>query len=52
MLGPGIGDQACGETGYGRMLEPLELVEEVSGVFGPRLLDGVTVMITAINVNS
>ena len=47
MLGPGVGDQACGETGYGRMLEPLELVEEVSRGFGPRVLDGVTVMITA-----
>lgn len=47
MLGPAAGDQACGETGYGRMLEPLELVEEVSAVFGPRVLDGVTVMITA-----
>ncbi|TDJ34099.1 MAG: bifunctional phosphopantothenoylcysteine decarboxylase/phosphopantothenate--cysteine ligase CoaBC [Gammaproteobacteria bacterium] len=47
MLGPGVGDQACAETGYGRMLEPLELVEEVSRGFGPRVLDGVTVMITA-----
>lgn len=26
MLGPGEGDQACGETGPGRMLEPLEIV--------------------------
>ena len=29
ILGPGIGDQACGETGPGRMLEPAELVEAV-----------------------
>src|SRR5580700_4943864 len=26
VLGPGVGDQACGETGPGRMLEPLDIV--------------------------
>jgi phosphopantothenoylcysteine decarboxylase/phosphopantothenate--cysteine ligase len=30
LLGPGSGDQACGETGEGRMLEPLEIVESVT----------------------
>ena len=29
LLGPGEGDQACGETGAGRMLEPTEIVEHV-----------------------
>jgi phosphopantothenoylcysteine decarboxylase/phosphopantothenate--cysteine ligase len=29
ILGPGIGDQACGETGPGRMLEPADLVEAI-----------------------
>lgn len=29
ILGPGIGDQACGETGAGRMLEPHEIVEQL-----------------------
>ncbi|MFK8016767.1 MAG: bifunctional phosphopantothenoylcysteine decarboxylase/phosphopantothenate--cysteine ligase CoaBC [Gammaproteobacteria bacterium] len=29
LLGPGEGDQACGETGAGRMLEPTEIVEQV-----------------------
>ena len=29
ILGPGVGDQACGETGPGRMLEPAELVDTV-----------------------
>jgi phosphopantothenoylcysteine decarboxylase / phosphopantothenate---cysteine ligase len=29
ILGPAAGDQACGETGPGRMLEPLEIVEAV-----------------------
>ena len=28
ILGVGTGDQACGETGDGRMLEPLELLED------------------------
>ena len=31
LLGPGTGDQACGETGAGRMLEPDELVGAVLG---------------------
>lgn len=30
LLGPGTGGQACGETGDGRMLEPLEIVEAVA----------------------
>ena len=30
VLGPGVGDQACGETGAGRMLEPLQIVEALS----------------------
>jgi phosphopantothenoylcysteine decarboxylase/phosphopantothenate--cysteine ligase len=29
ILGPGVGEQACGETGPGRMLEPADLVEAV-----------------------
>ncbi len=29
ILGPGVGSQACGETGAGRMLDPLEIVEDV-----------------------
>ena len=31
-LGPGVGSQACGETGAGRMLEPEEIVEHLSGL--------------------
>src|SRR5919198_5341608 len=30
MLGPAEGDQACGEVGAGRMLEPLDLVDRAS----------------------
>ena len=47
IFGPGSGEQACGETGKGRMLEPLELVSLCSGLFMPRLLANKTVMITA-----
>ncbi len=32
VLGPGTGEQACGETGDGRMLEPLELAALVEGL--------------------
>lgn len=48
ILGPAEGDQACGETGAGRMLEPLEIAEAVTamaGEGGP--LNGVSLMITA-----
>lgn len=47
VFGPGSGDQACGETGSGRMLEPLELVQAVGGLFGETSLAGVSVLITA-----
>jgi phosphopantothenoylcysteine decarboxylase/phosphopantothenate--cysteine ligase len=35
VYGPGEGDQACGETGPGRMLEPLELAERLSALLQP-----------------
>jgi phosphopantothenoylcysteine decarboxylase/phosphopantothenate--cysteine ligase len=35
VFGPGEGDQACGETGEGRMLEPLELAERLSVLLQP-----------------
>ncbi|MGD9943471.1 MAG: bifunctional phosphopantothenoylcysteine decarboxylase/phosphopantothenate--cysteine ligase CoaBC [Burkholderiaceae bacterium] len=47
LLGPGSGDQACGETGAGRMLEPLELVEEIIAFFAPKRLAGRHVLLTA-----
>jgi phosphopantothenoylcysteine decarboxylase/phosphopantothenate--cysteine ligase len=43
----GAGDQACGETGDGRMLEPSELVEEVIAFFQPKTLLGKHVLVTA-----
>src|SRR5690606_23102172 len=47
VLGVGSGDQACGETGDGRMLEPAELLEDVVAVFAPKMLAGRKVLVTA-----
>jgi len=47
ILGPGSGDQACGEIGDGRMLEPVELLAELVAFFQPKLLAGKRVLITA-----
>ena len=48
VFGPAEGDQACGEVGEGRMLEPLELAERVGALFcGSGALAGRRVLITA-----
>jgi phosphopantothenoylcysteine decarboxylase/phosphopantothenate--cysteine ligase len=47
LLGPDSGDQACGETGMGRMLEPQDLVEETIAFFTPKALVSRRVLITA-----
>jgi phosphopantothenoylcysteine decarboxylase/phosphopantothenate--cysteine ligase len=49
ILGPGAGEQACGETGPGRMLEPLEIIESVfaSAQPGTGALLGRKVVVTA-----
>ena len=47
LLGPAAGDQACGETGLGRMLEPEQLLEVLTGFFQPKILSGKRVLITA-----
>ena len=49
VLGPAAGDQACGETGAGRMLEPLEIVAALPGpaVPGDGVLAGQRVVVTA-----
>jgi len=47
VLGPAPGVQACGETGYGRMLEPAELLEDIIAHFQPKLLAGRRVLLTA-----
>src|SRR6185369_2375386 len=35
VLGPAAGDQACGEVGMGRMLEPEDLVHDILAFFSP-----------------
>ena len=47
VLGVGQGEQACGETGDGRMLEPDELLQELVALFQPKLLKGKQVLISA-----
>ncbi|CAL61031.1 Coenzyme A biosynthesis bifunctional protein coaBC (DNA/pantothenate metabolism flavoprotein) [Includes: Phosphopantothenoylcysteine decarboxylase (PPCDC) (CoaC); Phosphopantothenate--cysteine ligase (Phosphopantothenoylcysteine synthase) (PPC synthetase) (PPCS) (CoaB)] [Herminiimonas arsenicoxydans] len=47
VFGPDAGEQACGETGMGRMLEPEQLLEEIIASFQPNLLVGKSVMVTA-----
>ncbi|MFO0459682.1 MAG: bifunctional phosphopantothenoylcysteine decarboxylase/phosphopantothenate--cysteine ligase CoaBC [Burkholderiales bacterium] len=47
ILGPGSGEQACGETGDGRMLEAQHLVEETIAFFVPKRLAGRRVLVTA-----
>ncbi len=47
ILGPAAGEQACGEVGMGRMLEPEELLEEVVAALQPKVLTGKRVLITA-----
>ena len=47
VLGVGQGEQACGETGDGRMLEPDELLHEVMKVFAPKPLLGKHVLVSA-----
>ncbi|MFY8327666.1 bifunctional phosphopantothenoylcysteine decarboxylase/phosphopantothenate--cysteine ligase CoaBC [Pseudoalteromonas sp. ZZD1] len=45
--GPGKGEQACGDVGAGRMLEPNELVALCTKPAQPQLLAGKTITITA-----
>jgi len=47
VLGPGQGEQACGEVGDGRMLEPAELVEALVDFFTPKVLLGKRLLLTA-----
>ncbi len=47
VLGPAAGDQACGEIGMGRMLEPEDIFEAVSAGFAHGPLKGKRVLVTA-----
>lgn len=45
--GPASGSQACGEVGPGRMEEPLVIAERVEHFFAPKLLQGISILLTA-----
>ncbi len=47
VFGPASGGQACGDVGPGRMLEPQEVVDNVSRLFPSEVLAGRKVVITA-----
>ncbi|HSQ02639.1 MAG TPA: bifunctional phosphopantothenoylcysteine decarboxylase/phosphopantothenate--cysteine ligase CoaBC, partial [Burkholderiales bacterium] len=47
VLGPASGEQACGEVGMGRMLEPDDIADALMAFFAPKTLSGTRVLITA-----
>ena len=47
VLEVGQGEQACGETGDGRMLEPEEILQDLVAFFQPKVLAGQQVLVTA-----
>jgi phosphopantothenoylcysteine decarboxylase/phosphopantothenate--cysteine ligase len=47
LLGPAVGDQACGDVGSGRMLEPSELRDVLLASFGGGALAGLRVLVSA-----
>ena len=47
VFGPATGDQACGDVGPGRMLEPPQICEHIAALFETGALAGLNVVITA-----
>jgi phosphopantothenoylcysteine decarboxylase / phosphopantothenate---cysteine ligase len=47
IAGPAAGDQACGEVGMGRMLEPPAIAAEIEAQLAPKRLAGRRVLVTA-----
>ncbi len=47
LFGPAEGEQACGEWGTGRMLEPEVLIQRLAGLFKTPLLAGLRIVVTA-----
>lgn len=47
--GPASGEQACGDVGLGRMIEPMDILASITSFLTPvaKILDGKTVLITA-----
>lgn len=52
LLGPGVGDQACGEVGPGRMLEPHDILAQVAERCAPGPDDGVTLVGTRVLITA
>ncbi len=46
LLGPAEGDQACGDVGQGRMLEPAQILSACAGMFDTEILAGRRLVIT------
>jgi phosphopantothenoylcysteine decarboxylase/phosphopantothenate--cysteine ligase len=47
LVGPDLGEQACGEVGMGRMVEPEALLEAILALYEPQRLKGRKVLVTA-----
>jgi phosphopantothenoylcysteine decarboxylase/phosphopantothenate--cysteine ligase len=47
ILGPAAGEQACGDVGPGRMLEPAQIFDTVNEIFSSGTLAGVRALVTA-----
>jgi phosphopantothenoylcysteine decarboxylase/phosphopantothenate--cysteine ligase len=47
ILGPDSGEQACGETGLGRMLEPSQILAAIEASQQPQILAGKRILVTA-----
>ncbi len=47
ILGPAVGEQACGDVGPGRMLEPVQILDLIAPVGSPGPLAGINMLITA-----
>ena len=47
VIGPATGEQACGEDGPGRMLEPEEIVKNTTDIFQTNILTGSRLLVTA-----
>ena len=47
LCGPESGDQACGDVGLGRMLEPKSIVKEIALLFAPGSMSNKRILITA-----
>ena len=46
IIEPGFGDQACGDTGEGRLAEPIEIAKQAADLFTSSLLSGKNILIT------